>query len=317
MENSIDQEQSQDLILVSKNGILAFIIFALLMTALLMSVFMFADFDALLGRKDLALKVKDTSISFADFIKIKEISGQRAKSMSDMEFARELLENLLLAEDARRKKLHENPELRKRADTFAKALNLPTDETNIAKIIFLTEELAKASLNTISASEALQTEENDGQKPQNTVSSLHLRTIVVGNASLAALLEADIASQTPFAELNASYSISLYKSVGGDLGRKKQNDFPEGVFAKFLQAPEGQLIKGYTDQAGTHYFEVLDHHETQASRQPAARQLKQRRRQNSQLIAQHIQELIKTGDWWLNPKLRDSRQIVLPQNASD
>jgi parvulin-like peptidyl-prolyl isomerase len=146
---------------------------------------------------------------------------------------------------------------------------------------------------------------------------LHLRTIVVGNASLAALLEADIASQTPFAELNASYSISLYKSVGGDLGRKKQNDFPEGVFAKFLQAPEGQLIKGYTDQAGTHYFEVLDHHETQASRQPAARQLKQRRRQNSQLIAQHIQELIKTGDWWLNPKLRDSRQIVLPQNASD
>jgi hypothetical protein len=105
MENSIDQEQSQDLILVSKNGILAFIIFALLMTALLMSVFMFADFDALLGRKDLALKVKDTSISFADFIKIKEISGQRAKSMSDMEFARELLENLLLAEDARRTKL--------------------------------------------------------------------------------------------------------------------------------------------------------------------------------------------------------------------
>ena len=300
--NNIDKsELDHNIVLVSKTSIVGFIAFALGMTVFLMFLFTWLDFDSILGRKDLAMKVGTTSISLADFKKIKEISGDRVKNLSNQAFAAELFETLLLAEDARNNKLDENPEFNKRVNKFEQALKNSEDSEKIAKSIFLLEELAQATIQNLYQSElAAPKIEIQQKKPVQKEFKLHLRTIKVDTASEADKVKQAIASGTSFAEINASYSTSLYKAVGGDLGLKTKSDFPPGVFKKLLEQKEKQISLGFSDKTGFHFYQVIGRQEAIAKNKKNKLRPAINKRQ---ILYKYITELKSEINHWINPVL--------------
>jgi hypothetical protein len=316
MEISRNQEPETPLdhefVQVSKNGIIFFILFIFVMTAILMSVFMFVDFESLLGIENLAMKVGQTSINFENLSRIKKISGSEAIIMSDQAFASDLFENLLLAQDARNRKLDNEPALKRKYQAFQDSINLQKDERRLAVSAYEIEELAQASIARMI--------KNNKEYQQKLISKaptpdgmpetkLHLRVITAKNASDAAKIEKEIASGTTFTEINKKYSNSLYKSVQGDIGIKTRNDFPEGVFDLFLTARPGKLIKAYEDNSGIHFYEVIARFEPDIEKQSQALKEKQIQALKKRLIANHLRKLEKEIDYWINPVLRGACRI--------
>ncbi|MGM0599160.1 MAG: peptidylprolyl isomerase [Candidatus Rifleibacteriota bacterium] len=307
MTNKHNNEREHDVILVSKTGIVGFIIFALGMTFFLMFLFTWLDFDSLLGRKNLAIKVGSTNISLSDFKKIKEISGKRVKNLSDQSFAEELFETLLLAEDARRKNLDSNPEFKKKIQKFDRALKNSEDSEKIAKSIFLLEELARAAIKNIVKNEITRSKPESQQKAQTPKKiKLHLRTIKVNTASEAEQVKQAVVSGTDFSLINASYSTSLYKSVGGDLGWKTKSDLPAGVFEKLLKQKNNKLTLGFTDNNGFHFYQVLSKHETSPEGEPDKSKPSINK---NRIIYKHLATLKSEINYWINPSLLAKRGI--------
>jgi hypothetical protein len=301
MTNIDNNEKDQNIILVSKTSVVGFIVFALSMTFFLMLLFTWLDFESLLGRKNLAMKVGATSISLKDFKTIKEISGNRVKNMSDQSFAAELFEILLLAEDARRKNLGSSPEFKKKIQKFDLALKNSEDSEKIARSIYLHEELAQAAIQNVLRN-ATTDKKTDAQQitPVQQEIKLHLRTIKVNSASEAEKVKQAVASGTSFAAINASHSTSLYKAVGGDLGIKSRSDFPPGVFAKLAKQKNEQLTLGFNDETGFHFFQVIGRHKTAAkNRGNKSQPIKNK----NEIIYKHIASLKTKINHWINPKL--------------
>lgn len=310
-------EFGHEMILVSRTGIIGFILFLLLMTGLLMALFMFVDFDSILGRKNFAMKVGQSSISLSDFKKIKEISGNRAKKMSDQTFAQELFETLLLAEDARNKMLDQNDSFRQKVEAFDAALNKSEDDERVVKSIFLIEELAKTAIEKLLKENPLPLTENSTESKQASEEvKLHLRTIKVSSASQAIELQAGIASGASFEELSASWSMSLYKSVGGDLGWKTEKDFPKGVFSRLLNYNGSGLIEGFSDGNDIHYFEILSKHNMRVGASENVQPDKNLRDAKSKIIFKHVVELRSKIDFWINPALQVMCQIPVQEDTS-
>lgn len=304
-------EIGHNILLVSRTGIIGFIVFSLVMTSLLMALFMFVDFGSIFGLSNLALKVGQTSISMKDFKKIQEISGERAKQMTEQAFAQELLETLLLAENGRNLLLDQREEFKQKIQAFDSALNKSDDEERIARSIFLIEELAKASLEqTLKDSPEIATVSHlDSSQAMNEQVKLHLRTISASNPSRATEIMTAIASGTPFEEINSSWSTSLYKGVGGDLGWKTEKDLPEGVFSKLMNSATGHIIEGFADESGIHFFEVLGKHKTRKNYNETAEIEKKSKASKRKIISRHIVHLKNRIYHWMNPALRVKRQI--------
>lgn len=313
-----DDELGHKILLVSRTGIIGFIVFSLTMTFLLMALFMLLDFDSILGRKNLAMKVGQTSISLGDFHMIKEISGEMAKKMPDQTFAQELFETLILAEDARNQSLDQTEEFRQKIQFFDAALKGSEDEERISRSIFLIEELAKASIenlmknNAVLLEKTLRTAKLASKTPEL---KLHVKTIKVNAKSDLMKIESDIASGSTFEQINASYSTSLYKAVGGDLGWKTRQDFPEGVFEKLANASTGVLIEGFTDAAGIHLFQVEGRHLVETTINPQSSSETSLRDLKNRLVLKHIIDLRALIDYWINPSLQASCQIVTDNSA--
>jgi len=304
-----NDELGHEMILVSRTGIIVFIVFSLAMTGLLMGLFMFVDFDSLLGRKHLAMKVGQTSIGMADFQKIKNISGERAKAMPDQAWAEELFTTLILAENARSQLLDQNPEIKNRAELFNSALSMGEDEERIARSVFLHEELAKAAIEKLL--------QNDGEYQQllkddqrsekiDTTGRLHLRQITVVSEDELTKVLAEIASGTGIEQINASYSVSPYRGVGGDIGWKTASDFPEGVFNKLEMTKDGELVEGFRDESGIHLFVVINRPE----RKIMVSNEKQLQLLKNRLISKHLIKLRSETEYWINPSLRVMCQIA-------
>ena len=302
-----NDELGHEMILVSRTGIIVFILFSVLMTGLLMGLFMFVDFDSILGQKHLAMKVGATTVGMTDFGRIKQISGDLARKMSDQSWAEELFTTLILAEDARNNLLDQDPELKSKSEIFNSALNSDDDEDRIARAIFLNEQLAKASINKLL---------KDSQEYQNLLNSapeisgekisrLHLRTIQISDEDTLSLVFADIASGSTLEQINASYSQSLYRGVGGDLGWKNDEDLPEGVFARLQSTANGELVEGFRDESGIHLFAVISRSE---KAKPVSNE-KQLQQLKSRLISKHLIRLKTSIDHWINPNLRGMCQI--------
>ncbi|MFZ5951598.1 MAG: peptidylprolyl isomerase [Candidatus Rifleibacteriota bacterium] len=309
-----NDEHGHDMILVSQTGIVGFILFCLTMTGLLMGLFMFVDFDSILGRKHLAMKVGQTSISVVDFKKIKEISGTRAAAMPDQAWAEELFETLILAEDARKLMLDQNPDLKTRVQTFNLALNKGEDEERIARSIFLHEELAKASIdNMLAQNSEYQKLISSEEKQAETTNGLHLRMITVADRASLDQLQAEIASGADISAINASYSISPYRGVGGDIGWKSEKDLPEGLFARLSNASGTELIEGFADETGIHLYSVISR--TDITRRFG--QEKQRKELKKRLISQHVLNLRNTVEFWVNPSLKTMCQITPISDAKN
>lgn len=303
-----NDELGHEMILVSRTGVVVFILFSLVMTAVLMGLFMFVDFDSLLGRKHLAMKVGQTSISLEDFKKIKSISGSRAQAMPDQAWAEELFTTLILAEDARNHMLDQDPELKIRVETFNAALNKSEDEERVARSVFLHEELAKASINRLLQSNAdykKLLEETGRTTVAQSDERLHLRMFtLVSQADLEAALSS-IASGATLDQINASFSVSPYRGVGGDIGWKSAADLPEEVFARLSTAEKDELVEGFRDESGIHLFAIVDRPQTKllVSNEKQLQQLK------NKLISQHLIKLRTEIDFWINPTLRAMCQI--------
>jgi hypothetical protein len=274
-----------------------------------MGLFMFVDFDSLLGRRHLAMKVGQTSISISDFQKIKSISGERAKAMPDQAWAEELFSTLILAEDARSRLLDQNPEIKNRVELFNSALNVGEDEERIARSVFLHEELAKASIERLLQNDAdyqRLLEEHQRSEKIDTTGRLHLRQITLTSDEELAKVSGEIASGTSIEQINASFSVSPYRGVGGDIGWKTAGDFPEGVFNKLEKAKEGELVEGFRDESGIHLFVVI----ARPERKIMVSNDKQLQQMKSRLISKHLIKLRSETEYWINPSLRVMCQIA-------
>ncbi|HPW59366.1 MAG TPA: peptidylprolyl isomerase [Candidatus Rifleibacterium sp.] len=311
---------NHEMLLVSQRAVFMFIGFLLLMTFALMSFFLWADFDSILGRKHLAMKVGQTSISLEELKKIQNVSGIRAKQLSEAAFATDFFETLLLAEGARKNGLDRKPEFQQKISDFAAAGRNDSDDDAVARAAFLIEELAEAERQHLFSQTAAAAGETEKVEQPGTVTPrvrLHLKTILLAEAASASEILAQHASGTSFAELNASHSISLYKGVGGDIGWKSESDLPEGVFAKLLGLAPGVLTEGFSDQAGTHLYLVSARpEEDPAVATRSLREQKLRESRKSRLM-RHLIELKNSIDYWINPILQIKCQVTPGQRTAD
>ncbi|MDD3148662.1 MAG: hypothetical protein PHD82_15315 [Candidatus Riflebacteria bacterium] len=321
MFEKIKVVDNHEMLLVSQRAVFVFIGFLLLMTLSLMSFFLWADFDYILGRKHLAMKVGQTSISFDDLKKIQKFSGARARKASEAAYASQLFDTLLMAEGGRRAGLDRKPEFLKKIEDFDAALKNAGDDETVIKAAFLIEELAAANreriLNLPETPGAAMPTSSPAAQPPGAGPRLHLRTILTTGPDQIPQILAMHASGSSFADLNASFSVSLYKSVGGDIGWKAENDFPEGVFTRLLALPVASLTEGFTDMAGTHLFEVVSRPEEDpaavagATREQLMRELKSKRLMRATI------ELRNQIDAWMNPVLQIKCQISPGADPAD
>lgn len=305
--------ENHEMIVVSRRKVLTLIGIILGFTLLLIIFFLTTDFDYILGRKTLAMKVGQTQISLAELKQIQKSSGVRARQMPENAFAVELLETVLLAEAGRRAGLDRKPDFMRKIGNFDVAMKNGKDDENIARAAFLLEELADATRADIIDSHNYDFELAAMVKPAPpTQIKLHLRTILAENSDQGQLILTQRLSGVEFADLNASWSRSLYKSVGGDIGWKSAGDFPEEVFAGLLKLEPGVLAEAFTDESGTHLFEVVSRpaHDPaiaeKAAREKALRDLKRRR------LQQYLAGLVNQIDYWINPVLQNRSQVVSP-----
>jgi hypothetical protein len=299
------------MVVVSQRAVFAFIGFLLLMMLALIVFFLHTDFDYLLGRKDLAMKVGQTSISISDLQTIQKISGIRSRQLSESAFAVDFFETVLLAEAGRKAGLDNDPEFVKKTAAFRKALKNGHDNENIARAVFILEELAQGTIRKL-------VDQYDYERelaqikivPVAEQPRLHLRTILVKDPQQAQMVIEERLAGRSFSELNASWSISLYKPVGGDIGWKSAMDFPNDVFTGLSRLEKGILVEAFSDHAGTHLFEIIGQPETnpaamaRAAREQALRELKKRRFQSC------LAELMNRTDYWINPVLQTRCQVA-------
>ena len=305
--------ENHAMLLVSKRAVFMFIGFLLLMTALLMAFFLWADFDYILGRRSLAMKVGQTSISLADLKKIQQVSGARARQLSEPAFASDFFTTLLLAEGGRQAGLDRQPTFLKKIADFDAALKHSTDDETVARAAFLIEELAEACRQKIlnqadEPGEAARAGTTQITPPPARV-RLHLRTILASDASLVNEIMTRHAGGLSFAELNASYSVSLYRTLGGDLGWKSAADFPAGVFDRLLAVPVGSLTSAFSDENGTHIFEIIARpgEDPNASARAIREQLL--RETNKRRMARAMIDLRARIDYWINPVIQVKCQV--------
>lgn len=300
------------MIMVSKKAVLSFIGGLLLLTLALMTFFLYTDFDYLLGRKNLAMKVGQISISLNELTEIQKISGVRAREQNEQAFAVELFETLLLAEGGRQLGLDRQPAFIKKIHAFDAALKHSKDSETLARAVFLLEQLAEATRNHLVDNHNYDFEL--AALPVKTVTPatrLHLRTILAETVEQAETIIAQRLSGIDFETLNASWSRSLYKAVGGDIGWKTAADFPHDVFAGLEALGPGVLAEAFSDEAGTHLFEVISrpvHNAAaaeRAARQAGLRDLKRRRLQTS------LAELRNNIEHWVNPTLQSRCQVAV------
>lgn len=311
MLEKITVVENHEMLLVSKRAVFVFIGALLLMTLALMSFFLLADFDYILGRKDLAMKVGQTSISLDQLKQIKRISGIRSQNVPDAVFATEFFETLLLSEGGRKLGIDRKPEFVKRIADFDGAVRNASDDETIARAVFLIEELADATRASIinQGTDTTDISTDKASIPSPKI-KLHLHTILLPVASLTQLIMTEQASGTTFAELNASWSVSLYKGVGGDIGWKTEQDFPEGVFAKLLTQPINTLSEGFSDAAGTHLFTVVSKQEENPATAARAIREQQTREMKKKRLARYVIELRNQIEYWINPALQIKCQVA-------
>lgn len=241
-------------------GALANLLVALLsLTVLLMLFFVQIDFEYLFGSDAVAMKVGKSVVFLEDFYEIKKGYGERGQNMSDQLFAQELLEIIMLAEEGRRLKLDRTPEFRRRIDAFDLAARRQANAGSLRKAVFLIEELAQATRDYI-IEESLRdfAPEISELEIDEPIKRLHLKTILVRDEETADQLLADYEESADFDALNSNFSISPYKAVGGDIGWKREEDLPAGVFNGLYAAEPNSLISGFEDEHGVHLFLVAD-----------------------------------------------------------
>ncbi|PKL45810.1 MAG: hypothetical protein CVV41_02065 [Candidatus Riflebacteria bacterium HGW-Riflebacteria-1] len=306
------------MILVSKRMIFSVIGTLLALTLLLMVFFLHIDFDYLLGRKDLAMKVGQTTITLEELKQIQEISGVQAKKLDTAAFASEFFETLLFAEGGRKLGLDRRPEFVRKVSVFDLALKKGDDKETLARAVFLIEELAANARREIADA---QYHPADLQAIKVSVPAqeerLHLKTILVANAEEAQQVFAEQAEGVAFADLNASWSRSLYRGVGGDIGWKKAGDFPENVFAKLLTLEPEVLTQGFVDESGVHLYAVVSRPKVDPAQQAKAERELQLRELRRRRLMKYIVELRNAVDFWVNPVLQTRCQIVSRADAAD
>lgn len=304
------------MILVSRRMIFSVIGTLLALTFLLMVFFLHIDFDYLLGRKDLAMKVGQTTITLEELKHIQDISGVKAKRLDNAVFASEFFETLLFAEGGRKLGLDRRPEFIRKVSVFDVALKKGDDKETLARAVFLIEELAAAARREIADAQYhpadLQAIKVSVPAPEER---LHLKTILVANVEEAQQVFAEQAEGVPFADLNASWSRSLYRGVGGDIGWKKAGDFPENVFAKLLTLEPGVLTQGFVDESGVHLYAVVSRPKIDPAQQAKAERELQLRELRRRRLMKYIVELRNTVDFWVNPVLQTRCQISRPDAA--
>ncbi len=297
--------------MVSKNLIIAVLAAMLGATALLMLFFLIADFDSLLGRKHLAMKVGQTRITIEELSIIKQSSGVNSRTMADHAFAADFFETLLQAEAGRKNALDRKPDFLQKIADFDMALKNRGREEIIIKAAFLLEQLAASFRQTVIENYDYSDELAKTSLPEvNVQPRLHLRTILVEDEQAAAEVIKERIAGVSFDQLNASFSRSLYAAVGGDIGWKTANDFPPDVFQGLMLLEPGILAEAFSDEAGTHLYEVVSRpaqnleRATRAAKELALRKLKQQR------LRQRLVRLRNEIDFWVNPTLQMRCQIV-------
>ncbi|NLI75776.1 MAG: hypothetical protein GX442_04960 [Candidatus Riflebacteria bacterium] len=135
---------------------------------------------------------------------------------------------------------------------------------------------------------------------------LHLQKLVVADETAARQVLELAAAGTPFPTLNASFSRSLYVAVGGDLGWKRADDLPPGVFETLAAGPVGSLTRAYADAEGVHLFLVKAR--PNADPRLADRQAAGMARQEGRRLAERrfLQTMRSTLPIWVHPTLAGS-----------
>ncbi|MBF0545927.1 MAG: hypothetical protein HQM08_15905 [Candidatus Riflebacteria bacterium] len=276
MENQNKQPLSNRFLYVSQGQILAAFFLFPIGILLLMWFFFTFEFETIFSYKKIAIKVGGTRINLSEFRIIKENSGIVVKKMSEPEFASHLSEMLLFAEYARQLGLDQLPEFQEKIRQFDLAISsgtkkfegenfTETGEENqspeLLHTIFLLEELAKAAKESIQASVSnidscgIKGNDNSIRRRQEM---LQLRTIVVRDQEAASSVIKLSQSGISFEALNASYSVSNYTGVNGDMGLVGKDRLPEGIFELLTASKKETLIKSYQDSEGIHFFLVKD-----------------------------------------------------------
>ncbi len=226
-----------------------------LFTGLVMTLCMKIDFPLYFAEREVALKVGGTIIDLPTFRQLKEAAEQDREKLSDQAFAGELLDLLLLSEAGRKAGIDRDPIFQKRIRDYDDAMAVASTTSIMHRTLFLFEELAERTREQLTEHAAAPA--TGSMQPVTAASQpqrLHVRELVVASSSQVADVFAAATQGTPFAELNASWSKSLYAGVGGDRGWNTAQDFPGGVFERLLECPVGSLTFGFQDEQGTHLF---------------------------------------------------------------
>lgn len=293
--------------MVSKNAIIYFIVLLLILTLLLIVLFSTTDFDSLLGMKRLAIKVGETAINTNDFATIKSISGAKAQAMTPSDFANNFVDTLLLSEEGKRLGLDKTPKFIKKISEFDRLLVINSDTDKISKSVFLIEELAKATRERIIeklpmiSSETLGINDTSNFKPK-----LRLKTILVKTMSQALNVLKEASSGKSFKSLNASWSVSLYRFVGGDLGWREANDFPDGLYEKLSSLPVASLTIGMEDEYGVHIFSSASKQKNFTKLNQSSTVLRAIAARKAKSIETTIVHLKKTMNCYICPGLRSA-----------
>lgn len=318
MFEKINWFDDHHMLLVSRHTVFVIIGILLTMTFSLMMFFLHIDFDSLLGRKGLAMKVGQTTISLDELRQIQAISGVKAKKLDAAAFASEFFDTLLFAEGGRRLGLDRRSDFIRKVSVFDRASRRSDDKETLARAVFLIEELAAAARQEVAEANFHPAELAEikvsvpAPKPR-----LHLKTILVADEEQAQNLQTESAEGAAFAELNASWSLSLYRGVGGDVGLKSVSDFPAGVFAKLLAESDDTLVRGFADDAGIHFFSVTARPQIDPAQHAKAERELQLRELRRRRLLKYMVELRNSLEYWVNPVLQARCQTVGKTAAAD
>jgi hypothetical protein len=290
-------------------------------TALVLVFFLRIDPDVFFGGDRLALKVGGTVLTLPQFRTLQSLAGPEGMRMSGGEFARRLVDTLLLAEAARSRHLDKTLEYLDKVKAFDRAISPASETQDLSRALFLIEELGRMIRRDVAREVAVAGDARipvvpvpvpasgssgmvpGGERPEK----LHLRTIQVGDAGQVLTILNHAAAGASFDQLNASWSCSPYAPVQGDLGRVSSMDLPAGVFERLAKTPVGSLTIGYADETGTHLFLIVD--KVRPSSMNSQRTLKGISRQHleSRQILEFLEEQKRRIPVWINPALFHTR----------
>jgi hypothetical protein len=304
MLRKVTDSNNKSMLLISKDHLMAFFLILIFLTISLMVGFLFVDFDSLMGLRSYAIKAGSTIIRLSDFKTIKEISGASAQKLSDQIFADELLETILLAEAGRKIGLDQEEEFKQKIIDFDLALKNSSDKEKIKKAIYLIEELSKQTINHILKKSGLP---GKTIKPltANLPPKLHLREILVKSASDAHEVITAATNKKAFADINASWSKSLYASIGGDLGWKSEKDFPnQEIFKNLLKTPIGSYTIGLKDGTNYHIYYIANKPEQSIKLRQKQLEQKEIEKHKQQVLVKFIKDIKEQIPYYIAPELR-------------